>query len=253
MGRVNAFFRVELRSIFREPITVFFMVVLPLILTVVFGGAFGREMTQYGPDVLGIDTVVPVNIVFLLANVGLMGIPITILELKEQGVLKRYITYPIQYKTYFISLILAFSIVSIMSTFLFVALSFVGYGASYYMSLVETLIFVFLYLVIIYIFYAIGYLISLCIKSARTASLVTSGFFMALLFTSGVVLPMDSLPKYVQAVAKIFPMAHSIEVMQMLWIGQFNINNLGSNLMYLAAASIVLFIILRSVRIKWDA
>lgn len=83
--------------------------------------------------------------------------------------------------------------------------------------------------------------------------MVSSGFFMALLFTSGVVLPIESLPVYVQTVAKLFPMAHSIEVMQLLWIGQLSIENAGNNLLYLAAACIVLFIMLRSVRIKWDA
>lgn len=55
--------------------------------------------------------------------------------------------------------------------------------------------------------------------------MVSSGFFMALLFTSGVVLPIESLPMYVQTVAKLFPMAHSIEVMQLLWIGQLSIEN----------------------------
>ena len=87
-----AFFKIELRSLLREPVSIFFMIVLPIILTIVFGGAFGDEATKYGKHVLGIDTVVPVNIVFLLANAGLMGIPITVLELREQGVLKRYST-----------------------------------------------------------------------------------------------------------------------------------------------------------------
>lgn len=119
-----AFLKIELKALLREPVSVFFMVVIPLILTIVFGGAFGDEPTQYGKNVLGIDTVVPVNIVFLLANAGLMGISITILELKEQGVLKRYHTYPVNLKTYFTSLVLTFSLVSILSTLLFLLIYF---------------------------------------------------------------------------------------------------------------------------------
>ncbi len=92
-GNFKAFFKLEFKALFREPVTLFFMIVLPIVLTVVFGGAFGQEATQYGEEVLGIDTVVPVNIIFLLANVGLMGVPITIIELKDQEVLKRYSTY----------------------------------------------------------------------------------------------------------------------------------------------------------------
>ena len=106
----------EFKALLREPVTLFFMIILPIILTIVFGGAFGSEITSYGENVLGIDTVVPVNIVFLLANVGLMGIPITVIELKDQDVIKRYITYPIKYKTYFLSLMSVFSFVSLLYT-----------------------------------------------------------------------------------------------------------------------------------------
>lgn len=249
---LKAFLKIEMRALSREYVSLFFMIVLPIILTVVFGGAFGEELTKYGNDVLGIDTVVPVNIVFLLANAGLMGIPITILELKEQGVLKRYITYPTTYKTYFISIILTFSIVSILSTILFTLVSFIFYGASWYMTFGQTLFFLFIYIIILFIFYAIGFLIALLIKSSRTASIVSSGIFMMLLFTSGVVLPVESLPSYVQKLAQIFPMYHSIEVVQMMWIGRFKISDYGFNLLYLLICSILLSIILKEVKVKWD-
>lgn len=252
MEKIFAFFKIEFKSLLREPVSIFFMVVLPIILTIVFGGAFGDEPTQYGENVLGIDTVVPVNIVFLLANAGLMGIPITVLELRDQGVLKRYSTYPIKLKTYFTSLILTFAIVSVLSTFLFLSLSIMVYGASIYMNLFDILIFIVIYIIIIYIFYSIGFLIALLIKSARTANLVSSGFFMGLLFTSGVVLPLDSLPAYVQKGAKVFPMSHSIEVVQMLWISELSWDESGNQLIYLFTLCIVLLILLRSVRLKWD-
>lgn len=253
MERQLAFFKVELRSLLREPVSIFFMVVLPIILTIVFGGAFGDEPTQYGENVLGIDTVVPVNIVFLLANAGLMGIPITILELKEQGVLKRYSTYPVQIRSYFSSLVMTFTLVSVLSTILFFSLSVIVYKASYYMNFFETILFIVVYLLVIYIFYTIGFLIALFIKSARTANLVSSGMFMALLFTSGVVLPLDSLPEYVQQLAKVFPMSHSIEVIQMLWISELSWQDSSFSLIYLLGLSLVLLIVLRSVKVRWDS
>lgn len=76
---------------------------------------------------------------------------------------------------------------------------------------------------------------------------------MALLFTSEIVLPLDSLPGYVQQIAIIFPMSHSIEIMQMLWIGQLNWNESGSNMIYLFVFSVVLLILLWRVKIRWDA
>lgn len=247
-----AFFKMELKALSREYVSLFFMIVLPVILTMVFGGAFGAEATKYGETVLGIDTVVPVNVVFLLANAGLMGIPITILELKEQGVLKRYITYPTTYKSYFMSIILTFSLVSIASTILFTSISFICYGASWHMSFGELPVFLIVYLIILFIFYAIGFLIALLIKSSRTASIVSSGVFMILLFTSGVALPVESLPMYVQKLAHIFPMYHSIEIIQMIWIGEFSLAKSGQNLVYLILFAVMISVILRGVKVKWD-
>lgn len=252
MGRKLAFVKIELKALIREPVSIFFMVVLPTILTVVFGGTFGDERTQFGEHIKGIDMVVPINIVFLLANAGLMGIPITILELREQGVLKRYSTYPLRLRHYFLSLAVTFALVSIVSTCLFGSLAFLRYNASFYMNVWESLLFIVLYFWMILIYDSIGFLFTLMIKSARTAGLVTSGFFIALLFTSGIVLPLDSLPDNVRFVANLFPMSHSVEVIQYLWVGELSFDDHISSILYLLIAGIVSLIVLWKVRIHWD-
>lgn len=253
MHKILSFFKVEIRALLREPVSIFFMVVLPVVLTVVFGGAFGKEVTRYGSDVLGIDTVVPVNIIFLLANTGLMGIPITILELKEQGVLKRYATYPIKYRTYFSSLVITFALVSVASIALFVSVAFVFYSAKLHMTLSESLLALVLCLLVAYVFFGVGFLLALTIKSTRTANLLSSGLFMSMLFTSGVVLPIESLPVYVQKAAMLLPMSHGVEALQALWVGRSEWSAIQGNVLYLVAASVVMSLVLRVVRIKWDA
>lgn len=247
-----AFFKLELKVLAREPVSLFFMIILPVILTVVFGGTFGSEATKYGAHVLGIDTIVPVNIVFLLANVGLMGIPITVVELKEQEILKRYITYPINYKTYFVSLFSVFSFVSVLSTLLFSLIAFLFYGAKWHMNIWDFLIFLVLYIAMIIIFDGIGSLIALLVKGSRTSSIVTSGIFLSLIFTSGVALPVESLPAVVQKIAYMFPMYHCIEVAQMLWISEFSFTGLWDNILYIAAATAALMVFLGRVKVKWD-
>jgi len=102
------------------------------------------------------------------------------------------------------------------------------------------------------IFYSIGFLLSLFIKSARTANIVTSGFFIAMLFTSGVVLPLDSLPDYVKFCANLLPMSHSIAVMQLLWIGEFTNSISYLDIVYLLVIGCFLLILLRTVKIRWE-
>lgn len=249
---LKPFFKMEMRALSREYVSLFFMIVLPMVLTIVFGGAFGSEKTQYGPNVLGIDTVVPVNIVFLLANTGLMGIPITVLEIKDQGVLKRYITYPISYGMYFFALMLTFMIVCILSTGLFMGTSFIAYKATWFMSLKSFGLFLVAYFDTMFIFFILGYGLALLIKSSRTASLVSSGIFMFLLFTSGVALPVQSLPIIVQKVAHVFPMYHAIQIIQMLWINEFTWVENGINCICLLCYSVIALFLLLKVKIKWD-
>lgn len=249
---LKPYFKMEIIALSREYVSLFFMIVLPMILTIVFGGAFGTEQSQYGPDVLGIDTVVPVNIVFLLANTGLMGVPITVLENKDQGVLKRYITYPVSYGTYFFALMLTFMLVCIISTALFTGTSFIWYDATWFMSLKSSILFVVAYFDIMFIFFIIGYGLALLIKSSRTAHLVSSGIFLFLLFTSGIALPVELLPTMVQNIAHIFPMYHSIQVAQMLWIDKFTWAENGTNCIYLFCYSMLALLLLLKLKIKWD-
>ena len=157
MSTIKPFFKMEMRALSREYVSLFFMIVLPMILTIVFGGAFGTEATQYGPKILGIDTVVPVNVVFLLANTGLMGVPITVLEVKDQGVLKRYITYPVSYGMYFLALMLTFMIVCILSTVLFMGASFIVYGATWFMNFKSIVLFIVAYFDTMFIFFIFFY------------------------------------------------------------------------------------------------
>lgn len=252
MNVLKPYFKMEMRALSREYVSLFFMIVLPMVLTIVFGGAFGSEATQYGPKVLGIDTVVPVNIVFLLANTGLMGVPITVLEVKEQGVLKRYITYPVSYGIYFFALMLVFMIVCILSTALFMATSFILYNASWFMNISSLFLFILTYFDVMFIFFILGYALALLIKSSRTASLVSSGIFMFLLFTSGVALPVESLPVIVQKIAHLFPMYHSIQIIQMLWINEFSLSENLINCVYLICYTVIAIFLLMKVKIKWD-
>lgn len=252
MNKIKPYLKMEMLALSREYISLFFMIVLPMVLTVVFGGAFGDEVTKYGPNVLGIDTVIPVNIVFLLANTGLMGIPITTLEAKDQGVLKRYMTYPVSYGMYFLSLMLTFMIVCIISTLLFVSVSFFIFKASWFMNIKSFLVFVVAYFDIMFVFFMLGYALALLIKSTRTASLVASGIFMFLIFTSGVALPVESLPEIVQKIARVFPMYHSIEIIQHARINEFSLTQDGINCLYMLGYTIIAILVLKNVRIKWD-
>ena len=143
-------------------------------------------------------------------------------------------------------------IVCILSTALFMATSFILYNASWFMNISSLFLFILTYFDVMFIFFILGYALALLIKSSRTASLVSSGIFMFLLFTSGVALPVESLPVIVQKIAHLFPMYHSIQIIQMLWINEFSLSENLINCVYLICYTVIALFLLMKVKIKWD-
>jgi len=245
--------KVEAKAILREPSSIFFIFVLPLVLTVVFGSAFGEDLIDPELGIMGIDKVFPINIVFIIANIGLMGIPISISELREKGTLKRYFAYPISYMTYFISVMLTYTIVSLISSILVSATCFLFFGATFYMSYIHTILFSLFWILSVYIFYGLGYVLVLLFKSSRSTNIASTAIFLIMIFGSGIAIPLDSLPDFVGTLAEFTPMAHSIRLLEALWFGQAIFQNNLLDIGYLVGVSAVLTGIISTYKIKWEA
>jgi len=252
MNAIQAFFRMELRALMREPVTIFFMIILPVILTVVFGSTFGDSPLAEGSGLKGIDVVVPINLVFLLANAGLMGIPITISEARSQMALKRYFTLPISYLQYFFALGITFAFVSFLSLIIFMSISFFVYHATFWMNVVNLTVFLITSLLVLYVFFIGGYIIAINIKNARTTNIVSTVTFLAMVFTSGIAVPLDSLPAYIQKAADFLPMSHSIRVLRDLWTNTIHYSARLPDFAYLICLAIILTFIVKWRKLKWD-
>jgi ABC-2 type transport system permease protein len=248
----RAIIKVETIAILREPSSIFFIFILPLVLTVVFGSAFGDDIN---PDtgVRGINQVFPINVVFLIANIGLIGIPVSISELREKGTLKRYFSYPISYMTYFFSVMITYIVVSILSSIAVIATSFIFFGATFQMNFIQVILFLLFWLLSTYIFYGLGYVIVLFFKSSRTTNIASTAVFLAMIVGSGVAIPVDSLPESIQKVAEFTPMAHAIQLLEALWLGQEVLAENLYNIGYLSCVALILTVIISNYRMRWEA
>lgn len=253
MTKLSPIIKIETIALLREPISVFFIFVLPLALTVIFGSVFGEEMMDPEKQILGIDTIFPVNLVFIAANIGLMGIPICISEIREKATLKRYFTYPIKYINYFFSLLFTYFIVNVISSILVFLTCFLFFNASFYMDLVDGLAFLVVWLFSVYIFYGIGYIMVLYFKSSRSTNIASTAFFMVMIFGSGVAIPLDSLPDSIRFIANLTPMAHSINLLGDIWISDKAYQLNWASTFYLLIAAVIVTIVISKYRIRWEA
>ncbi|UXV33367.1 ABC transporter permease [Mammaliicoccus sciuri] len=83
----------ELLSYIREPFALFFSIVLPIVLVFIYGDAYGKY--DYNKVLSGYDMSVLFNIVFLVGNIGLMGLTMTIIEKRTTFSSKRDQILPI--------------------------------------------------------------------------------------------------------------------------------------------------------------
>ncbi|HFE9852294.1 ABC transporter permease [Enterococcus faecalis] len=253
MNIYRSIIKLEVKAILREPSSIFFIFVLPLVLTIVFGSAFGKDVMDADAGIKGIDKVFPINIVFILANIGLMGIPISISEIREKGTLKRYFSYPITYMDYFVSVMLTYIIVNLVSSILVILTCFLFFDANFFMSITQLISFLFFWLLSIYLFYGLGYLMVLLFKSSRSTNIATTAIFLVMIFGSGIAIPLDSLPSFIQKIADFTPMAHSIKVLEGLWLGNSVFKDNIFSVMYLIMMSVVLTLVISNYKIKWEA
>ncbi len=110
----------EAKLFLREPTAFFFTLAFPLIMLFVFGGIYGNEPNEFYGGYGAVDASVPAYIAMIIANVALMGIPVRLATLREQGVLRRLRATPVRPKTILVSQITVNFAMTLFGSFLLI-------------------------------------------------------------------------------------------------------------------------------------
>ncbi len=95
---MKSFFKftwMEIKLFLREPIGAFFTLIFPLMMLFLFGSIYGNEPSEYFNGYGSVDISVPAYTAMIVATTGLMGLTITVASYRENGVLRRLRTTPI--------------------------------------------------------------------------------------------------------------------------------------------------------------
>ncbi len=214
--------RVNLLLFVREPAALFFTLVFPLLLLIVFGAMFGNEPGSFGPGGVGppgfgyIDLQVPALASIIIGTVGLIGIPIATASMREMGVLRRFRATPIHPAVILASDILVNLALSVVGMAVLVVVGRLQFGLRFEGSWGAVLVG---FLFAACAFFALGYLIASLAPTARVAQTVGFALFFPLMFLSGAALPRFLMPETVRDVSEYLPLTHVVDFMQGLWAG----------------------------------
>jgi ABC-2 type transport system permease protein len=208
----------EIKLLAREPVTLMFSFVFPILVLVLLGGIFGDE-TMRGGDYSGIrmmDWYVPAYIALVIASIGTVSLPVHIASYREKGVLRRFRASGVSEGSLLGSQLLVSLGVAFIGALIITVLGLVVYGAQAPDSPAEVAL---AYVVGVFCFSAIGVLLASLAPTARAAQSVGLLVWFVLLFVSGTSAPLDRLPDWMVTLGKWLPLYHVVVSLVDPWVG----------------------------------
>jgi len=211
---IAAHIRIEILRFWREPIALFFTLIFPIVLIFIFGGSFGSH-EDGGTGISYYNSLVAIDAAFLVGNFTLMGVTNDLANQKEAGIAEALSLLPIKLWQRFLIessayLLIVFASVALVTAYVFIVYRDVEFRGN-------VVLFVMTLAVAYFAFVSIAKLIASLRFSARTLQLIGSTVFFILLFTSGVVIPKDSLPDSVSWFTNISPMYLTYKGLESIW------------------------------------
>lgn len=219
MGRpLTAYSRllnVQMKLFLREPFAVFFTIVFPLVLIFILSSAFGHFAAHPGYHVS--DLNVPSLMAFVLANLGLIGIPVVITIYKEHGILKRYRASPITLEALLAVLLTVQFAMFIVSGTLMIGLTWLLFGLHFSGDVLSFGVAVVLGALALF---AVGFALGGLIGTARTAQAVGMSLLFPMYFLSGAAIPRSEMPSWIARIGDFVPLTYVNDALTNTWIGE---------------------------------
>lgn len=209
---------VELKLFVREPLTVMFVMVLPLAMLYVLNGVFGDQpdptVWQGMPP---IDFYTSAYVTLVAATAGVLSLPVHLAGYREQGVLRRFRASAVRPTTLVGAHMAVTVAIAMAGAALVTILSVVAYDAALPEDWVGV---VAASLLTALSFAALGALLGFLLPTARAAQGLGVLLFFVFLMLGGAGPPKEVLPTALSRIADGIPVTHAGELIRGPWTGQ---------------------------------
>ncbi|MDR1794876.1 MAG: ABC transporter permease [Erysipelotrichaceae bacterium] len=198
-------FKLYLRSFYGP----FFALVFPLLMLVLFGSIYGNEPTPFYGGRGSMDVMMPGNIALILCVSAFMGLPLTLGENKDNRVYKRFDATPAGKERVILIQILVQVAVTVIGVFLQL-----GVGWMLYRVQISHLWLLFIGVcAAMYSLFSMGYLIAAASPNLKITNAICYTLYFGMMFISGCSLPREILPDSINRIAKLFPLTHTVDLL----------------------------------------
>lgn len=207
--------RYGMRSFLRNPRALIFTLVFPVFFLLIFAGIFGSDGEQelFRGGRLSTDAYFTAGIIAYSITLSCFStLAISLTTQRESGQLKRYRGTPVPAWTFVAALILRSIVLTVLMTAVLLALGKVAFDVGVSSEgFVGLLVYILLGTATMCV---LGIALTALTPTADIASTVAPFAALILSFISGIFIPVDQLPNWLEEVGRIFPLAHLAEGLQ---------------------------------------
>ena len=211
-------YRVEQKLFLRTPDVILFNLAMPLValimITVIAGSkaAANSGLTYLQSAYVSLSTVG-------ICCSAFMSIPISIVEYRSQGVLKRMYCSPCSPARLLACDTIASGVMAVISTMILTIAAVVFFG--YRMS-GNILVYMAAWLLTMVSTFSIGLMVASLCRTTKSMNVVTSLLYFPMLLFSGATIPAEVFPGGLRAVSKLMPLGVGIELLKDVSMGCYD-------------------------------
>lgn len=211
-------YKVEQRLFFRTPDVIIFNLAMPLValilITIITGN---KDAADSGLTFLQSSYVA-------LSTVGIccsafMSIPISIVEYRSQGVLRRMYCSPCSPARLLACDTIASGVMAIVSTLILTFAAVVIFG---YRMAGNVILYMGVWFLTMISMFSIGLMVASLCRSTKSMNVVTSLIYFPMLLFSGATIPAEVFPRGLRAIADVMPLGVGINLLKSVSMGCYD-------------------------------
>lgn len=224
--------------IYRYPQALFWILVMPLGFYIILS-LFKIEKFISLPTTYS-EFLLPGLIALTIMQNGIYGLAYWLVDLRAQGVVKRFLVTPINPITLVLSVVTARTIIAFAQVLLLTLAGVIFFDVHVSLNIIPILFFVILGSLV---FLLVGLFISTLAKSYDVAAPITALFGLPMTFLGGAFYPVESMPKALNIIAQILPITYFSHSLRTLFLNPFSLNDIWKDFLVLFAWLIFLLVL----------
>ena len=207
---------VEVKQFFRDGNSALWNFAFPVILLVIFGSIFGGQ--ELAPGISFAQYFVAGMIASGVVYTSFQNLGIAIPLEREDGTLKRLQGTPMPKSSYFLGKVGTVLLIYVVQVVLLIAVGVAFYDLNLPQTATQWWTFVWASTLGLLCWTLLGVAVSVLPRTGRGASAIISPIVLVLQFTSGVFMPFNQLPHWMQVFSSFFPLKWLTQAMRSVFL-----------------------------------